>query len=538
MSVCRIFFTVTFFLFLAGIHFPLYGAIPPGIDCAKWKDSLITAGISSLQNNKIDSARFFFAAAYDCGMSRDSMYYFAAEVFLQSGVFDTALVFNWALQNSGNFDPKTCQEQHNRIQKAIECSRKKKSSRLVDQAGKKKYSIVFRSSAERNKIKLNPVSFIPYAFTYDPHSDIDDAGKSGITCIFSRYTGNPVRRLCIRLAMDADLPLPTKYSFSDTTDTLKGLLGFSGGIGNFPKTPELQIGYQVQVHSTLRTDNFYRLMFTCAPSKTIFLSTDTEIKQVTNEGIVEYRTDLTMLKKMPHLRNCNHFAVQLQHIYSSTDIYQDETGVSSALYPFLPVGYVDSIVNEKRFQYYYDNARLQAFNSVYLNDYWAGQPNMKLIRPYPEHQLNVTLRNAWRFFLPLRIRCDFSNSFTGTFYTKPVEWFEPEELFVEDVGSIYRNMKLKYAIIYNAADGEYYLNMERSDLYPNSVIRLDHYRKWRIDYTLFLSLHLERMIRKIGAIYCFAGYIKGFSTIASGDPIVTFNYGWDLQAGWRMNFSV
>lgn len=466
------------------------------------------------------------------------MYYFAAEVYLRSGVLDTALVFNWALQNGGKFDPPACREQRERIQKAIDSSRKKITPGVIGKTVKKKHSIVLRSSVGRDKIKLNPVSFIPYNLTFDPEADVDDAGESGVIYLFSKYTARAVRRLFLRLATDADLPLPTKYSYRDSNDTLMARFGVSGGIGDFPETPELQLGYQAQVHLTLKTDNYYRLKFTWAPLNGLFLSTDTELKQVVGEGIAAYSTCLTILKKIPRLPKCSHLAILLKHMYSRTDMYQEKAGVSEALYPFLPVGYVDSIVKGDRFQYYYDKSHLKSFNSVYLNDYWDGQQKMKLIRPYPEHQLNVTLRDAWRFLLPLKIQLDIVNEFTEMVYTKPVEWFEPEEPFEEDIGSIYRDMKLKYAIIHNAADGEYYLNMERSDLYPNSVIKLDHYRKWRFDHVISLSVCLERMFGKIGALYCLAGYMKGFSTIAPGDPIVTFNYGWNLQAGWRKDFSV
>lgn len=163
-------------LFLFGIITFSQCAVPSGLDCTKWKDSMIVVGIRYLQNNEPDSARFFFAAAYYCGMSKDSMYYFAAEVYLQSGKPDTALVFNWALQNSKKFDTKICSEQRERIQKAINLYM---SSKAAEQIVKRSHFFSIKSFAERNKIKLNKVSFIPYQFVFDPKPDIDDAGGSG-----------------------------------------------------------------------------------------------------------------------------------------------------------------------------------------------------------------------------------------------------------------------------------------------------------------------------------------------------------------------
>lgn len=338
--------------------------------------------------------------------------------------------------------------------------------------------------------------------------------------------------------MDFDLPLSTRYSFTDDTDTSKSFFELSGGIGDFPATPELRLGYRVGVHSTFNTDYYYQLMFMCGLSETILLLTNSEIKQTADKSLDEYSTSLTVIKKTLQSSFCNHIALSFQHNFSRTNIYQEEVGVSAVLYPFLPLGYTDSLPESKQIHYYYDNSNSYPFNSVLLSEYWEKQPHLKLLSPHPEHLLNLTIRSAWQFFLPLKIKCDFLPALTGIFYTKKVEWFEPEESFDENAEFILENMQRKYAIIYNMADGKYYLNKERSDLHANSMIRLDHYLKWRFDCVISVSMQLERAMWKNGALYFSAGYLKGFSTIASGDPAATFNYGWNLQTGLKMNFLV
>ena len=498
---------------------------------------MIVAGKRSLQNNELDSAKLYFTAAYECGMSKDTLYYYVAEIYLRRGSIDTALVFNWALERNGVFDRETCLKQRSRIYRTV--GWRKKADSLSSGLTRKgtEQSVSLGLSGGRDIMSLAPVSFLPYDLTVTPDPDIDDEGYGRGSYQISYTTGNDIQRLFLRCSIEGDIPLFSRYSFHDSNDTLMGTLEVSGGIGRTPVTPEFQVGYRLRVHETFKKDHFYLVRCTYVPMKTILLGAECTIKQV-REGIDEFGTALTVMKIFPRFRLFRYVSGSFKHYFSRTDVYQEEAGATGTIHPFLPTGFVDSLAHGERFEYYRDEARTIPFNSNFLDEYWNAQPRMKLLRPLPEHNFNLTLKHVWRFRFPGNVQCNVFNSVAGVLYPKPVEWFVPEEPLQGDVGYILRNMYLKYAIIRNGADGSYYLNEERSDLYANSFMKLTHHKKRRIDCYITLSFLFERNIGKLGTIYFSTGYLKGFSTIRPGDPVATFDYGVNLRAGWRGQFSL
>lgn len=68
--------------------------------------SEIQKGLNALENNKPDSALFYFWKASKNGMSKDSLYYFLTEIYIQKKVLDTALMLNYAINSNRNSDIK------------------------------------------------------------------------------------------------------------------------------------------------------------------------------------------------------------------------------------------------------------------------------------------------------------------------------------------------------------------------------------------------------------------------------------------------
>lgn len=61
-------------------------------------DTDISKGLGALKQNENDSALFYFWQASQKGMSQDSLFYFLAELYINRGIYDTALALNYAIK--------------------------------------------------------------------------------------------------------------------------------------------------------------------------------------------------------------------------------------------------------------------------------------------------------------------------------------------------------------------------------------------------------------------------------------------------------
>ena len=148
---------------------------PDDSGCIKWRDSLVTAGVRSLSIHDIPGAQRYFTAAYRCGMNKDSMCYFAAEMFIQRFVLDTALVFNSALEKSTTFDRELQIAQRVRIYRLLGRERTA-DSLLAKGRGYNRHEFTIRAGGSRKSTTIGSITFIPQNFTIHPDEDYDDAG--------------------------------------------------------------------------------------------------------------------------------------------------------------------------------------------------------------------------------------------------------------------------------------------------------------------------------------------------------------------------
>jgi hypothetical protein len=530
-SRCRSLYAAAAFLVFA---FVTQGAVPPGIDCAKWIDSMIAAGVRSLERNDIPAARQYMTAAYECGMSKDSMHYFAAEMYLRSGAYDTALIFNWALEKGGRFDRSTFLEQRARIFRGAGWNR---SADSVEALFRKRtlHNISLTASSARNGMTIGPISIIPQQLTFDPSEDIDDAGQAGCRYTITRKTGTRIRALFATFNALADIPVPTRYSFDETNDTIMSTGEIVLGSGDFPATSELRTGYRARVHADFKTDHYVRGTGTFTLGKTGVLSAFGEMKMIRGQGMDESRTETGYLKLQKAGKFFGVFAATLAHHFSRFDLYQDKAGVVG-IYPPLPLGYVDSLVAGQPIRYYREKNLKTPFESVFLDEYWREQPGMKLLQPLPEHDVNGSVRASWQTPLPLGCAVTVSGYAQGIAYLKKIRWYTTEEPLLVSPGYMYE----RHSIVYNTADGGYYLNTERTDLnYPApGFIKLRYHEKRRMDCYLGGSVRFERGVPHAGKVYIMITGMKGFSTVDPKDPVATFDNGWVMQTGWSKDISL
>jgi hypothetical protein len=509
------------------------GAVPPGMDCAKWIDSLINAGVRSLERNDIPTARQYLTAAYECGMSKDSMHYFAAEMYLRSGAFDTALIFNWALEKGGRFDRKLYLEQRARIFRTAGGNRSADSLQALYRR-RTRHDVSLSASSARNGMAIGPITFIPQQLTFKPEADIDDAGQAGCRYKITRMTNTRMRTLFAGFEALTDLPVPTRHSFDEANDTIMSSGAVFLGTGEFPATPELRLGYRARVHADFKTDHYTRGTGAFSIGKTGLVSATGEVKLIRGQGMDESRLEMSCMKMQQVWKFKGVFAATLAHHFSRFDLYQDKAGVVG-IYPPLPLGYVDSFATGQPIRYFKDKGLTTPYQSVFLDEYWQEQPGMKLLQPLPEHDINSSVRASWQSPLPLGCALTVSGYAQGVAFLKKIRWYTTEDLLMVSPWDMYK----KHAIVYNAADGIYYLNTERADLnYSTSgFIKLLCHEKRRVDCYLGGSVMFERRIAVAGKVYFMITGIKGFSTLYPKDPVATFDYGWALQGGWSKDFS-
>ncbi len=80
-------------------------------------DSLCLRAESAFDEEKLDSAYYFYKKAWEQGMGKDSLYYFWSRVYTNRGILDTALALNLAVK--GKVEPEKVYEQRYVIYKLL-----------------------------------------------------------------------------------------------------------------------------------------------------------------------------------------------------------------------------------------------------------------------------------------------------------------------------------------------------------------------------------------------------------------------------------
>ncbi|MBN1761101.1 MAG: hypothetical protein JW863_22425 [Chitinispirillaceae bacterium] len=512
-----------------------HAAVPPGMDCMKWRDSMITAGVRNLDGGNLDAARSYLTAAYECGMSKDSMHYFAAELFLRSGALDTALTFNRALEQGGHFSRKAWLEQRSRIFRRAGWIRPADSLvALYSNHGRHDISATF--TGIRNGMAINGITFMPqrYLFTF-PDVDIDDYGKCGVDWKWTRYTFFRLPKISIGVNARTELPLPTRHSFDESNDTLMRNFTLSVSLGELPVTPVYTVSYRLRLHKDLRTDHFaiHRFSFSFARNGMAALLQET--KWIPDQGIDDSRTEIALFR-LPFGRNIRTtIGGSAAHHFSRSDLYQNRLNRNSIFRP-LPLGFVDTLTPGERYRYFTDRQLTTRYELPEdqlpdMSAYWSAQPGMMMLSPLPEHDLNGSAKVSFQFRLPRNMKIGLFTSFTGMWFPRKIEWYS----VAQPVSVLPSYVYDAYSIVFNNADGKYYLNKNRTSLNyePGELIEVHRHTATRIDGYLAGTLLFEKKFKTVGNIFILGTYLKGFSTIDRDGPVAILNSLWEISAGWK-----
>ncbi|MBN1578121.1 MAG: hypothetical protein JW913_16285 [Chitinispirillaceae bacterium] len=510
-------------------------AARPAIDCRRWTDSMIVAGIRMLKSGMPDSARQYFTAAYRCGMSRDSMYYFAAELYLSKGATDSAMTFNMALERRGNFDRRLYLEQRTRIFRAL--GMKRFADSVVARYSRSgRHDLIIDGTGSRSILSIHGLTLMPQRYTLDfPEDDIDDAGWVGVSYRWSRWDIVGLPKIMVRLGFHTELRIPTLYSFDEANDTLMRNVSFGIGVGEFPSTPEVSVHYRARIHDVNGdVDHFLKGLLTVAGIKKTMVSGVHETKLDSEGEIDDSRTEITLFASPLGRRIRSIVGVSALHHFSRSDFYQNLLDTAGLFRP-LHLGFVDSLLPGLLYRYFRDYEQTEAYPLDVLppdvNGYWTNQPRMALLKALPEHNLGMALRSSFKVSIPGGFTIHASGLLKLVGYTREVEWDsvdDPIELRSDQ-------MDKQYAVIYCAADRKYYLTVNRDALRFNTsdLKELHHHREKRVDFFILVSPMLEKKFKIFGKVYISASYLKGFSTLDDDGPLARLDYMWQFLAGYQ-----
>jgi hypothetical protein len=502
---------------------------------------LVCAGKRSLDSGKVFDAKRYFAIAYECGMSKDSMLYFAAETYMRSFVLDTAMTYNWGLEKLGNLSADVYLEQRSRIFRMIGWNHQADSILALIRR-KDCYDLSVNVSASRSMLTLNPVIIPPKGkSTFNFDEILDDAGDFQINQRLYRYHNSWFRRTYAMFGISSEFVVPTRYSFKNDNDTAIKSITFYLGAGEMPRTPELIIGHRWAIHSGLQIDHFNKVLLSFSMKNDCNLSIGHDF-QWRNGQVCDNRADLQFYKIfslrklfwMPSMSAAYHF--------SKVNQYQDDITLYNP-YPKLPIGYIDSrSLSDSTTRFYRDPALSQIFdlNSTKFPNiaYWNKQPTMKLF-VQPTQDINATVKSSLFLNLPFKTDLNIENNIQCSWYPeKKVIWFTVKN--DKDSSKInIENMQKIYAILYNVSDGKYYLTTNRVDpkSIKNNLIELKKHQKTRFDCYLSMTINIEKEIGILGELYFITSYMKCFSTLPENSPLITLNQNWELRAGWKRDIS-
>jgi hypothetical protein len=526
---------------------------PDDTGCIRWRDSLIVAGIRSLDQHNASAAQRYFTAAYECGMSKDSMCYFAAEIYLCRFAVDTALSFNRALEQSPTFSKELRSTQLARIYRLVGSDRQADSlMALTGEKGKDRYDISLSVSGVRSILALNTFVVLPQDISLSIDPDIEDIGRSNLLLRWSRPRYRKIPPLSILFTMNSDWAVPTRYFFDEASDTLMQSYAFSMGIGDVSTMPEFMTGYRMRLHADGKTDHYDRERISVSIGKQRLMSVGHEAKWIGGQGVDDNREDVAFMSFFSGKKSRHNWALSLSHHFAKSFMYRDRLD-STGLFRPLALGFADSLLIGDTTEPYYHLYRDRNHTTPYVIDenialpdmraYWNGQPDI-YFSVLPEHDINASLRYGCKFLLPFEFSISMQGSVTGAWYPKKVRWFSVDSDTLVN-GDILSNLRFsdlytECAIIYNAADGKYYLNRVRTDYryFASSLTQLHYYEKTRIDGYFMMSALVEKSFGNYGTLFFSAAFSKGVSTMKENEPVVTFDYAWEFSAGWKKDLFI
>lgn len=494
-------------------------------------DSLIIAGKYCLEKKDPECARANLTYAYRLGMSKDSMMYFAAEIYICEMAADTALVFNRGLELRGKLKKEAILEQRARIYASIGL-KKQADSILVCSRRSVISGLSVYAYGTRNTFAMKRFLFAPLDYTFSPENDIDDMGRIGISYKLTGVTGSRFERVFALLDFNSGVPVPTRYCFDEESDTLLRQLSLICAIPWLPKSVNGLAGYRVAIHGDGKLDHFDRELLYFYFKKRFIISASHEAKWVKGTGLDQSTENIS----------CSYF------LKNTRFTLQSEIGVSHHFdrafkSKCAKIGYIDTIDFEsnieQRYSYYLDSCYSLRFNNRFLDEYWSGQPALKLLS-IPEHDFSLFFRSYLQIPVRKWFKVNLTGEIRGVYNPVPVKWYT-YEMKLNQVGEDYNFFGDDF-LVFHAGDRKYYLHTDPTNRNFNrfnlSGIQITSHEKRRLECFLSMMLLIEKDLKYIGNVYAGGTCMKSFSTLKEPGPVATLDYCWELRAGWKKDISL
>ena len=480
-----------------------------------------------LSHSEYDSAGIFIDDARKCGMSKDSMFYLFAELYVQKTVFDTALAFNYAIKatkNDSMYSKKF--EQRYLIYSLINL--KSEADKAMDSLGLYTSKRKFNLYIPRFTVGLNSGYKNNRFFTPELYSDNLQFPMSSI--LSSGYSGN------FNCSIDWDLPWPgdrlltigTAYVSNKSSDqkTFK-----SDSLAHTWST-SLQIN---DIHSFSLSYNFSRnknQLNAYSSSNSLQLSWIKPDSSYSNISGVSLIGDLAIA----------HSKILYQR-YTLYGFYEKSlTKKIATVFSVL----ASSLIKEK--QPFMNTVKISKITGVpedpfFLNSLFdtikkptslteikpykdtitANSIDTSLILqqiPYTIHSISPSIVSTFQLFLNFKVNT--SLDWTFTYFSEDQIWKVPQDLSY---------------IALNISDGKLYNVKNPGDIRGGlDTNTIDEVKKKRIDNTLAFSISIDHAVWKIGDFVIGGTVEKTYSTLSDNSPVEIPDWSWEISSSLTFNF--
>jgi hypothetical protein len=498
-------------------------------------DSLVKVADSCLENSYYQCAKDAYVNAFLNGMSRDSLAFFIAALYIKKGNFDTALVYNLSCTTSTSILFPAVLDQRTSILTAHFPGHQSDSSSekqlLETKAGQQKSSIGFSLYASYLENKTNKFPFI---------QEIDklhdalafETGNSFIS-IFYDYllnsrSGNfePHFKLNIGGVMPLDSTFFSSYSTKSMTGAFEILIRNKKNMHTFFNRLYLQCN--------LKTVNYSDQIFFVAPmirGKWFYMPRITGRLFFENRGKIDDANIGGSLYLSPLVKSNFQKAFGLLLSYTWKE--------KQSFFNYIQAN-TDSVIDGKPQTFYFDQNCTDPFTyESYTTGYWpylTAKP--VLLMPGQTIDISPVFNSIITFFNSFQI--EPSISIQGQYFINRVQ-----TLTLKNKNISFFDLKEKGNVIvlfYNKQKNSYYYCNDAE--YPNNSILRDENlvnfeKRRRFDATIFLQTGFRYSYMRSFEIAINGWYSKSVSTLdQDAIPIPLPDYNWGINTEWNLQFGV
>jgi hypothetical protein len=504
-------------------------------DAAGVIDSLVSGADSCVVKNDYTCAKDRYVNAFKSGMSRDSLAYLIAAMYIHKGNLDTALVFNLSCRSNTSLVYPKILVQRESILKNITTS---------DSATARMVKALKKGNSFRNQTIFSMIQDNSYQqFETNKYPRINDPGNlydgfnyrasfSGLTMQLNqrtRYDNRPV---------ESQIRLSTTGSFSVNDSTFstmndKFLLVSAEGLLN---------GIKKTVNTSLRLNiAFSKDTFSSSAGITLNRPFSSQTFNFQPVLMSVFQLDESWALRETAIIGAISFARLRKSRFScsvgancSFYVKDDET------YFTYINGVTDSVVDTKPNRFYFDMECTREFSGpAYKTDYWMSLEKKPLVTVSGKTLELVSQINTQYSIVP-SLQWESLVMLSGKFFFNGVTMPEIDKNNLSFLKLNNSDEEIVVVLFYDKSQGHYYSildpdNVPNLPLTENNIVNFE--RKKRIDAVVTFQSGLNYIFGRAG-IFSFGGwYARSFSTLSQNQFIIPMNkHNWGFNLKWKKEF--